>query len=258
VSCVTTEMIALHGDALAAHLRDARAQILVADAVTQADLSHVVAAAYAAGIRFFAGSYGIGEALHPFGLAHATAAPVLVVAGSTSEMTRRQVARLASETGCTNVVLRFDPGFFQQPVEDFARRFRERLGSGGDIVIHTSGSFEETQQLRAWARDAGWTAAQLSARIEELLQQLVRPLLATCDGFIFSGGATANAIFKLLGASGLTITGREILPATPLAYVNGGSFHGRPYVTKPGSFGDEEDLVAMMNYVKTERHSQAR
>lgn len=249
---IATETVSQGLEAIVEFLKTADAQILVADSASQYELNNVVAAAYAAGIRFFAGSYGLGEALHPFGMQEVKTAPILVVAGSTSDMTRKQVARLERETGFKSVVIRFGRNFFHEPVEQFAVAIEKQLAGCGDVVIHTSGSYEEAEQLWRWAEEEGWSRNALSERIEQLIQHLVRPFLPKCDGFVFSGGATANSVFKLLNADGLSLTGQEVLPATPLTYVCGGAYHGLPYLTKPGSFGSEDDLVTMIKFMKNE------
>lgn len=252
ICLIATETIAQGPEAIVEFLKTADAQILVADSASQSDLNNVVAAAYSAGIRFFAGSYGIGEALHSFGMQEVKTAPILVVAGSTSDMTRKQVARLERETGFKSVVIKFSRNFFHQSVEQFAVATQKQLAGCYDVVIHTSGSYEEAEQLWRWAEEEGWSLNSLSEKIEQLIQYLIKPFLPKCDGFIFSGGATANSVFKLLNADGLSLTGQEVLPATPLTYICGGAYHGLPYLTKPGSFGSEDDLVTMIKFMKNE------
>ncbi len=259
IALIPIEVIAEGTQAIERLLNTADAQILVADSASQSDLNHVVATAYRAGMRFFAGTYGIGEALYSCGPCEADTAPLVVVAGSISERTRKQVERLVRETDLHRVVIRFGRSFFQQSVEQFARPIREQLASCEDVVIHTSGSDEEAEQLRQWAREEEWSFDELSKRIEQLIQYLVAPLLPQCSGLVFSGGATAHSVFKLLDADGLTLTAEEVLPATPLTYVCGGPYDGLPYLTKPGSFGAEDDLVTMIKFIRNHaRHFRAR
>lgn len=229
---------------------EARQGIVIADSASQADLNAVVAAAHAAGIRFFAGTYGLGEALRPFAGGARSASAVLVVAGSTSDMTRKQVARLEAAIDARSVVLELGPAFFEQSIGEFGAPYIERLSGGGDLLLHTSGSHEASDRVRRSAANAGWDEAKLAARIEALLQCLVTPFLPRCNAFVFSGGATAQSIFRMLGADGLTIYGHEVLPGTPVATVRGGAYDGRPFLTKPGSFGTSDDLVTMVNFAR--------
>lgn len=250
IHCLDARVIAGGAAALGSFFDDAGQGIVIADSASQTDLNAVVAAAHEAGIRFFAGTYGLGEALRPFSGGARSASAVLVVAGSTSDMTRKQVARLEAAIDARSVVLELGPAFFDQSCEEFGGSYIDRLRGGGDLLLHTSGSHEASDRVRRLAAQAGWDEPKLAARIEELLQYLVTPFLPRCNSFVFSGGATAQSIFRLLGADGLTIFGHEVLPGTPVATVKGGEYDGRPFLTKPGSFGTSDDLVAMVNFAR--------
>jgi D-threonate/D-erythronate kinase len=245
-----TQVLARGGHALAAFFANAGTGIIVADSSTQADLNAVVAAAHAAGVRFFAGSYGMGEALRSITGGSRRAAPVLLVAGSTSEMTRRQVARLEATLDARSVVLDLDASFFRMPLDEFAAPYLERLRAGHDILLHTSASHEAYDRVRRLAVDFGISDTELVARVETLLQRLVGPSLARCKAFVFSGGNTAQSVYRLLHAKGLTISRHEVLPGTPVAKVRGGPYDGRLFLTKPGSFGTADDLAIMLNFAK--------
>jgi uncharacterized protein YgbK (DUF1537 family) len=91
----------------------------------------------------------------------------------------------------------------------------------------------------AGADDAGGrrqTAARLGdtarARIER-----ARP-----GALLLTGGETAVAVLRALGASGLHLAG-EIEPGVALGTLAGGRFDGLPLVTKAGGFGDPDLLV---------------
>jgi D-threonate/D-erythronate kinase len=245
-----TQVLAHGASALAAFFADAGPGIVVADSATQADLNAVVAAAHAAGVRFFAGSYGMGEALRSIAGGAHRAAPVLLVAGSTSEMTRRQVARLEATLDATSVVLDLDASFFRAPLDEFAAPYLERLREGHDFLLHTSASHEAFDGVRRLAAERGVSDTELAARVDALLQYLVAPFLARCKAFVFSGGNTAQSVYRMLGAKGLTISGHEVLPGTPVATVRGGAYDGRLFLTKPGSFGTADDLAIMLNFAK--------
>jgi uncharacterized protein YgbK (DUF1537 family) len=165
-------------------------------------------------------------------------------------MTRRQVARLETAIDARSVVFELGRDFFEQPREEFAAAYLEELGRSDDLLLHTSGSHESSDRTRVLAKEYGWDEGTLAARIESLLQFVVAPFLPRCRAFVFSGGATAQSVFQLLGADGLAIHGYEVLPGTPLATVRGGVFDGRPFLTKPGSFGTTDDLVTIVNFAR--------
>jgi len=109
------------------------------------------------------------------------------------------------------------------------------------LLLHTSGSYESSDRVRLLAGEYGWDEATLAARIEALLRFLMKPFLPHCQAFVFSGGATAQWVFRLLGADGPDIHGHEIFPGAPLAPLRGGAFNGRPFPLNAGAragFGD--------------------
>jgi uncharacterized protein YgbK (DUF1537 family) len=59
---------------------------------------------------------------------------------------------------------------------------------------------------------------------------------------LLTGGETAIAVLKALGAGGLRLAG-EIEPGVALGALVGGPFAGLGLVTKAGGFGDAETLV---------------
>lgn len=250
--------IARGADALAAFFASAGHGIIVADSATQADLNAVVAAAHRAGVRFFAGSYGLGEALRPYAGVQADAPPVLLLAGSTSDMTRKQVARLEAALDAKSVVLDLNDAFFELSCEAFAAPYLARLREGRDVLLHTSASQAAFDDVRRLAVRHGVSDAQLAERVEALLQYLVTPFLPHCKAFVFSGGSTAQSVFRLLGANGLTVCGFEVLPGTPVTKVRGGPYDGRLFLTKPGSFGNADDLAIMLGFAKHASDSDGR
>jgi D-threonate/D-erythronate kinase len=148
------------------------------------------------------------------------------------------------------VVLDLDERFFHAPLDAFAAPWLERMRAGHDILLHTSASHEAYDRVRRMAAERGMPDAELAARVERLLQHLVAPFLARCKAFVFSGGNTAQSVYRLLDARGLSIFGHEVLPGTPVAKVRGGPYDGRLFLTKPGSFGTADDLAIMLNFAK--------
>ena len=57
-----------------------------------------------------------------------------------------------------------------------------------------------------------------------------------------TGGETAIAVLRALGASGLRLAG-EIEPGLALGTLAGGPFDGLVVMTKAGGFGDADALV---------------
>ena len=80
------------------------------------------------------------------------------------------------------------------------------------------------------------TAARLAAAARARIERW-RP-----GTLLLTGGETAIAVLKALGAGGLRLAG-EIEPGVALGALVGGPFDGLVLVTKAGGFGDAETLV---------------
>jgi uncharacterized protein YgbK (DUF1537 family) len=232
----------------------ARDVIWVADSVSQPDLNWVVRCALDAGVRFFAGTYGLGEALTAPQLEQdRREQPLLIVAGSLSQPLQRQVARLCSETACPRVAVEFDPTFFEKSTGDYAVPYADQiagyLGRGCDVVLHVSAHPEQADQMAQWATARGYGQPDLVARLDRLVQDITQPHVGRFRGFIASGGATAAALAQTLGAAGFRLGPHEVFPGVPVAYLVGGACDGLPFVAKPGSQGADDALLRLANHL---------
>jgi uncharacterized protein YgbK (DUF1537 family) len=109
-----------------------------------------------------------------------------------------------------------------------------RLGQreGVDVLAPPSDRGADAPTRRA--EMAGRLADAARARIER-----ARP-----GTLVLTGGETAIAVLRALGASGLRLTG-EIEPGVALGALVDGPFDGLTLVTKAGGFGDPDLLVRL-------------
>jgi uncharacterized protein YgbK (DUF1537 family) len=250
---IDLDTIAQGGDLLEDAIRRSRPGILIADSVRQEDLNRVAAAAYRAGVRLFAGTYGMGEAVCRI---VSTAAPVLIVMGSLSAAAGRQIARLTEQAAAAHIAIDYDRTFFDMRIEDIASTYtpsiKQALARGMPVLLQVSTTSERAAQIWEWAAQRGGDRRFVSDRIDSLLEHLVRPVLPLCAGFIASGGATANVLFRLLDAEGLRLGSREVMPGVPASWVSGGPYDGRPFIAKPGSQGTDEALVHLLQFTQSQ------
>lgn len=89
-----------------------------------------------------------------------------------------------------------------------------------------------------------------SRRITGYLGTLASKILHICNvaGLVLTGGDTAVAVCKALGASGVALLD-EILPGMPSGRLVGGPHAGLMMVTKAGSFGDRDVIVRAIRYI---------
>lgn len=238
-------------DAIQARIRESDACILVADCAMQEDLNTVVEAAYVAGVRFFAGTYGMGEALTQ--LFNAPRSPLLFVVGSLSTAAYQQVFRLREELPCQHIQIEYTESFLDDPVAVFAAQYRSRFAEAMQqseyIILQLATYPEQVEQLWGWAAQRGLSRGDVSARIAGLLHEIVGPVPPPVRGCVATGGATAHSLFALMQAEGLRLEAREVLPGTPGARIVGGLLDGCPFVAKPGSQGGEDALIRLAQYV---------
>jgi len=65
-----------------------------------------------------------------------------------------------------------------------------------------------------------------------------------------TGGDTANAVLKTIGAKGIRLGG-EIVPGMVHGKLMGGLIDRLPIITKAGAFGKRDTLVALHEYWET-------
>jgi D-threonate/D-erythronate kinase len=196
--------------------------IVVVDVETERDLDALVAMVTDPGDVLWVGSTGLARAL---GRGHPAAAPapvphpgsarrVLVVVGSVNPVARRQLGELASA---------------HQPTCHW-------LTAPGLDVRHEPGG----DDLLLVAPEPGGDASPetVAAALAEVARRLVDSDRA--DGLVLTGGDTAIAVARGLGATGIAIGG-EVEVGIPFGTLT--SPAPLPVVTKAGGFGGPDALV---------------
>ena len=171
---------------------------------------------------------------------------VLVVAGSQSSVTKRQILRLVETNAVQPLVLDvsaiLDPAEWKARRDGFVEEANKAFASGKDVVI-TLNSEKRRLNHEGWAhRDA---ALRIVDRLGELTSRLVafHPRL----GLVLTGGDTARAVCRHLGIGGIRLL-EETAPGIPLGQLAGP--HPLYAVTKAGAFGEEDALVKAVNKLK--------
>lgn len=198
--------------------RDA-ASLRVCDAETEADLRAIADSLRGRDDVLWVGSAGLAEQLAeslgcrvsaPPDAWRGMDGPILVVAGTTSEVTRRQLAALADQVRSCGA---------DQP-EDV----RAALAAGRDAVL-----------------------VGRSEPLGKLVAECVR--FYRVGGLILTGGETARAVCSALGVAGIQLVD-EMEPGVPLGLLRGGTSDGLPVVTKAGAFGSDSTLLHALQKLK--------
>lgn len=209
------------------------------------------------------GSAGLAEALP--GLLQiqpqqaAVAKPVLIVAGSVSSVTRRQIERLAAQPNIFLIRTETERFLDAAGVNGYVGECREQaqaaLAKGHDVIV-TSGYDEDIvaktkQQGAALGLDPARTSDIVAAGLGKIVGAVmdVQPDLG---GMVLTGGDTAINICHSLAAYGLKVMS-EVTVGIPLGLLQGGRCHNMPVVTKAGAFGEEDALQKAVQALKEYR-----
>jgi len=211
---------------------------VVADARSNADLEALVRAVPDPSEVLWAGSAGLAMALagrYPgprageTPAASAAARGVLVVIGSLSGASREQLRRLVERRGAVAA-----PVAGRQGVEDAVAAARTVLENSGCAVLHSP-----EERVPSGGGPAVTLLADVAVRLagEGLF-----------DALVATGGATAVAVARRLGASGMRLEG-EVEAGAPVGTLIG----PEPYriVTKAGGFGNPDTLVRAVEMLET-------
>ena len=204
----------------------------VADAQRDVDLEALVRAVPNPERVLWAGSAGLALALGAVypgprsARARMTlprARSVLVVVGSLNKVSRDQLGRVVEEYG--EVAVPVGPGS-AGTVREVVAAAREAFSGGVCAAVHSSG--------RASSGARGQVMRSLAGAAAALAEE------GLFDGLVLTGGSTAVAVSRRLGASGIRLAG-EVEAGVPAGTLIG----PRPYavVTKAGGFGRPETLV---------------
>jgi uncharacterized protein YgbK (DUF1537 family) len=204
----------------------------VVDAERDADLEALVRAVPDPGAVLWAGSAGLALALGAVypgprpvepGASFAKARSVLVVVGSLNAASRGQLDALVERYG--EVAVPVGPGS-AGAVGEVVGTAQGILSGGSCAVVHSAG--------RASSSDRGQVMRSLAGAAAALAGE------GLFDGLVLTGGSTAVAVSRALGASGIRLAG-ELEAGVPVGALIGPS----PYtvVTKAGGFGRPDTLV---------------
>ncbi len=228
--------------------------VIIADAVSEADLAVLARAAVRTGLdSVLCGSGGLAEelpaALGIGGRRRAKPAalnagkPVAVVAGTVNRVTINQVryAQRALEAILVEVLpaaLRRDPAGQQARLASACERARQEQR---DLIIASVPLSAEVGATMT-ARDSAVAAA-----LGPLVAATLRP--GDWSGILMTGGDTAVSVCAALGVGALEIEG-EIEAGIPYGRLLEGPLAGLRVVTKAGGFGSAEAIAKAITFIR--------
>ncbi len=234
-----------------ARLAEEGAEVIACDAWQDGQLKDLALAIAASGLAaLWVGSAGLAEYLPAaLGLSGGQRRePVVVVAGSVSNVTRSQVAKL-SERPDTAYVMAAPAALLtadgrQAEIDRCYAAAAAAVRDGKNVVIASGYSEDIVAATRRQAAALGLDGPQTGAAIAAGLGEVGRALAESLPlgGLVLTGGDIAVAVCAALGAAGIRVL-REVAPGVPVGELQGGRRPGLKVVTKAGAFGSDDILV---------------
>lgn len=230
---------------------DAGVEVLVVDATTVEHLDRIASAAIEAStdlplvwVTSDPGPASVAMA-RALGIEQrSTAAPLLVVSGSATKLTRTQFAQLAA---LPHIRLLRTPGVDGGAVPDVdatTAMLDEALSAAdpGDVVVIAT-AVDESDIKELSLEQAEEIPLGLANAVRRNLE------MHRVDGVFTTGGDVTAALLAELGSHGLEISD-EIVPLAVAGTLVGGGWDGLQVVTKGGLVGDAHTTVACVDHLR--------
>jgi uncharacterized protein YgbK (DUF1537 family) len=229
--------------------------IIIIDAVTQNDLRTIAKILAKLNLKSLTGGpAGLAEEM-PEALGFVTGRPAILISGSVSEITLRQVKKAEKEFGTRAIKLDVQKilkgkKLKIEEIDRVLKEVRTNLVNGNDSIITSAISKESIEKDIEFGRKNGLSNIETSKEIALTLGQITsRIAVESISGIVITGGSIAINALKVMNALGFRVLD-EVLPGIPISQIMGGKFDGLKVITKAGAFGDEEALAICLKQLK--------
>ncbi|EDC0969969.1 hypothetical protein BGE07_05255 [Salmonella enterica subsp. enterica serovar Virchow] len=230
--------------------------IIVVDAVEERDLTLIAqAACEQPSMPLLVGAAGLANALPvELFMQDRQRLPVLVVAGSMSEATRRQVDNALCR-GRAEVVdidaARMVSDSAEQEIASVVEQACALLSQHRHTILRTSRRAEDRQLIDALCEKSAMSRQQLGERLSQRLGVVTLNIIeqARIGGLFLTGGDIATAVAGALGAEGYRIQS-EVAPCIPCGTFVNSEIDDLPVITKAGGFGSDSTLCDALYYIE--------
>jgi uncharacterized protein YgbK (DUF1537 family) len=227
--------------------------LIIIDAENNRDLDTIAEAT--SGLQvLFAGSSGLAEFIPDYLDAGVPKRINLMIAGSASEVTRKQTD-YAREKGNIaiadlDIVNLLNTGSLSEKKRllDLAH---EASRKGVDLIIRSAPYSDSVQNSYKEGQLYGKDASAVNESVSSFLGETAAEILREIDvgGLVLTGGDTAIHVADALKISGINIRD-EIQPGIPYGYFIDKEYGTIPVVTKAGGFGTENAVVEIFEFLR--------
>jgi Uncharacterized protein conserved in bacteria len=173
--------------------------------------------------------------------------PVLIVAGSVSKITQKQIWEIRDREPVQLVKMQVEKLFENHAAEIKRCCCAIRKALAADAIILLASAVEEQDVLRATRLGQlhGLESCEVSEITAAALGEVAAQLhlqRAELAGLVLTGGDTAVHVCRALQAESIEIL-REVAAGIPLGRLAGGSCDGLQVITKAGAFGAADSFM---------------
>jgi len=232
-----------------------KGSIIVVDAVTDRDIQKIAKACISSGVPFVPVDPGpfTAEVISKRFTLKVEEPRILLVIGSITELTRKQVKYLLSSYPVKLVKLdvrKVLEGNLDIEVKQIMEEVIKALNDFHIVGVITA--LEDTDIVSVQKLGYSLSERYISEKINDFIGLVTLKILETRKDFIrglyVSGGDTLEAIIKHLGAIGINVKD-EVYPLTVFGTLIGGKFEGLFIITKGGLVGVEDTLKLCVDYL---------
>ena len=231
--------------------------IVIIDAVTQNDLKTIAKTLSIVGLeRLTSGPAGLAEEM-PEALGLVTSKPAVLISGSVSEVTMRQINKVEEALGAEAIKLDVNKIIKEElknkEIDRVLKIVKANILKKRDSIITSAISKEAVEKNIEFGSKLGLSSVEISKEIATTFGEITNKIAGeNIAGLILTGGSIAISALKAMEALGVKVT-KEIMPGIPRGIVIGGKFDGFRVITKAGAFGDE---FALLNCLKQLKRSE--
>ena len=230
-------------------------QIIIFDAREEKDIDLIASVVTEIKMKvLFAGCSGFAEYLAKYLKIKKINKSNIVIAGTVSDVTRKQV-EFAVHYLAVNLVNIDTLKLFSSEIDDEKKRVlklaEEAVARGEDLIIRSAPTREAVTKSFETGEEYDLDNFKVSETIASFLGELGRDIIQGINikGILLTGGDTAIKIAQSLNISGLILQD-EIVHGIPYGYFADDQYRDIIVVSKAGGFGGEDAIFLVLNFLK--------
>jgi uncharacterized protein YgbK (DUF1537 family) len=230
-------------------------QIIIFDAKEDKDLDLIASVISEIKAKvLFAGCSGLAGYLSKYLEIKKRKESTIVIAGSVSEVTRRQIEFAVHYLQVKLTDIETGKIFSNERNNEKERILelaRESVSRGEDLIIRSAPSRDAVAKSFETGEEYGLDRFKVSETIASFLGEIAGNIIQNINikGMLLTGGDTAIKTAQNLNISGVILQD-EIVHGIPYGYFEGEEYKDIIIVSKAGGFGDEDAIFLVLNFIK--------